>query len=127
MIPGSNILLQAMRLIKPTTVQYFRTTGRTQNTARQWVPSFADPIALQASVQAVNRASYENLGLDFQKNYIKIFAAIDAVDIERDSSGDRFIFNGRFYQMDSQNSWFAIDGWMSCLAIDVGPATGAKF
>jgi hypothetical protein len=121
-IPGSNLFLRAIRLIKPTTIQYLKFSGRTQNTARQWVSAFETAIPIQASVQAVSRSSYTDMGLDFQKNYIKVFAAIDLVNIKRDSSGDRFIYNGMMYQIEDQNTWFLLDGWASCIAVEVGVA-----
>lgn len=56
-----------------------------------------------------------------------MFVAADVVDIARDTSGDRVVFNGRLYQFESQTSWFFTDGWVGILAIDVGPSSGAKF
>jgi hypothetical protein len=120
--PGSNLFLRAIRLIKPTTVQYLKFSGRTQNAARQWVAAFETAVPIQASVQAVARSSYTDMGLDFQKNYIKIFAAANLVNIKRDSSGDRFIYNGMLYQIEDQNTWFLLDGWASCIAVEVGVA-----
>jgi hypothetical protein len=121
-IPGSNLFNRASRLIKPTSVQYFQFTSRALNAARQWVPTYADPVALAASVQAVDRSTYVQFNLDFQKNYIRLYASQDIIDLKRDHSGDRFTWNGVLYQIDDQNSWFAQDGWASCLAIEVGPA-----
>ncbi len=122
MIPGSNLLRSALRLIKPTQILYLQATGRTQNAVKQFVATFADPVPLMASVQAVNRDTYNELGLDFQKNYIKVFASKNIVDLGRDTSGDRLIFNGKLYQIESQVDWFVMDGWASCLAVYVSPA-----
>jgi hypothetical protein len=98
-----------------------------QNAARQWVPTFAAPITLQASIQAVQRSKYESLGLDFQKNYIKIFAAANLINLARDSAGDRIVYGGRLYQMTNTNQWFAQDGWASCIAVDTGAFNGTIF
>jgi len=124
-IPGSNLYNRAIRLIRPTPIQYLAFVSRAQNAARQWVPSFAAPVEIQASVQAVPRSSYNDLGLDLQKNYVKVFASVNVVDLDRDTSGDRFIFDGRLYQIEDQNTWYLRDGWASCTAVDVGPASGA--
>lgn len=122
MIPGANLFRAATRIIATSTIQYLKANGRTQNSARQFIASFDAPEPLQASVQAVSRNKYQQLGLDFQKRYIKIFAAQDIIDLGRDTSGDRIIFNGRLYELNSETDWFVVDGWASCLAADVGPA-----
>jgi hypothetical protein len=123
--PGSNLLAQALRLIKPTTIQYLKYSGRTLNAARQYVASFDAPVDVLVSLQAVARSAYKNLDLDFQRNYLKVFAQLDTVDIARDSSGDRFVINGKYYQIEGQNNWFAVDGWASCLIVEVGPSAGS--
>lgn len=122
MIPGSNLYRSAVRLIKQTTVQYRRFNARTLNAARQWVSGYDEPFDLLCSLQAVRRSSYQSLGLDFQKNYVKIFAAENLIDVKRDSSGDQFVHAGLLYQLDDQNTWYLIDGWASCLAVEVGTA-----
>ena len=121
--PGSNLFAQAIRLIAPTRIQYFEYTGRTQNAARQWVASFAEPVELIASVQMVPRAKYVQYGLDFQRQYIKVWASQDFIDLARDASGDKFTWGGSVYQLESQNTWFLQDGWASCMAVEIGPIT----
>lgn len=122
-VPGSNLFRAASRLIRPTPVMYYPYVSRTQNAAFQWVATYGTPFELEASVQAVDRNSYVEYGLDFQKNYVRIYVSEDVIDIERDSSGDKFTWNGKAYQIESQNTWFAMDGWASTLAVEVGRAT----
>lgn len=121
--PGSNLLKRASKLIKFQTVQYYAASARTLNAARQWVPGFSAATPLRASVQAVNRSSYAEMGLNFNSFYVQVYASLNMVDLERDSSGDRFIYNGDLYQMENGQSWFAQDGWATCLAVRV--KTGA--
>lgn len=122
--PGSNLFKRAIKLIKPTTIQYFKYDGRTLNDVKQWISTFAAPTDITASVQAVPRSVYKQFGLDLQKQYIKFFAPVDFFDLSRDTAGDKVVFNGRLYQINSQTDWFVQDGWASCLAADVGPFTG---
>jgi hypothetical protein len=122
LIPGANLFVQAIRLITPTQIPYLKFLSRGKNAALQYTPVFADPVMITASVQAVNRNKYQELGLDFQKRYIKIFTQTDIIDLARDTSGDRVIFNGRLFELNSETDWFAMDGWSSCLAVDIGPA-----
>lgn len=120
MIPGSNLLSQALTRIAPTEIQWLQFTGRELNDVRQWVSSFADPVTILASVQAVPRSRYESLGLDFQKRYISIFALTNIADLTRNESGDRFIWGGRLYEVPSKTDWIPQDGWNEIIAVDVG-------
>jgi len=123
--PGSNLLLQAGRLIRFTPIDYYAFNNRVLNRARQWVTGF-DPVkTVYASVQAVPRNSYIQYGLDLQKNYVKVYAAMNIIDLERDSSGDRFIYNGKLFQLESQYTWWHEDGWDKCIAVEIGkPVNG---
>ena len=122
--PGSNLFKEAIKLIKPTRIQYYKWNGRTLNPVKQWISSYEDAITIKASVQAVSRGVYQQFGLDLQKQYIKFFAPVDFFDLSRDTSGDKVVFNGRLYQINSQTDWFVQDGWASCLAVDLGPFKG---
>lgn len=122
-VPGGNLLRKASKLIKFQTVQYYTATSRTLNAARQYVPGFSAAVPLRASVQAVNRSSYAEMGLNFNSFYAQVYASLNMVDLQRDSSGDRFIYNGDLYQMENGQSWFAQDGWATCLAVRI--KTGA--
>lgn len=131
MIPGINLLKLANRLIAFQSIQYYVANGRTLNAVKQFVPEFAAPVALRASVQAVNRNSYAAMGLNFNAFYVQVYASLNMVDLQRDSSGDRFIYNGDLYQMSQGNSWFQQDGWATCLATRIeenatGPGTRNK-
>lgn len=121
-IPGSNLLRQAMKVIKPSVVKYLRFNGRILDARRQYIDSYEPEVDLVASVQAIQRSAYKDLGLDFQKNYIKIWAAADLIDIARDNSGDIFKWGGRKYKLIDNTNWMLMDGWASALAIDIGAA-----
>jgi hypothetical protein len=118
-IPGTNLLKKASKLIKFTTIQYYTAGARTLNAARQWVPGFAAATPLRASVQAVNRSSYAEMGLNFNSFYVQVYASLNIIDLQRDSSGDRFIYSNDLYQMENGQSWFEQDGWATCLAVRI--------
>lgn len=119
MVPGSNLLKIAQKLIRFQSVDYYKATGRTMNAARQWVPTYGAATQLQASVQAVSRKTYAQLGLNLNAYYVNIFASLDLIDLARDSSGDKFIYNGDEYKMAQGENWHAQDGWATCLATKV--------
>lgn len=121
MIPGANLLGEAFGLIAQQVVLYRQFNGRTKNDNFEYISSFTAPFELESSVQRVPRQIYKDFDLDFQRNYVNIFAMEDMLDLERDQAGDQFIYNFRVYQLESQGTWFAQDGWAKAMGIDIGP------
>jgi hypothetical protein len=120
MIPGSNLLMEAFGSIDPVPFMYYPFVSRTLNTSRQWMTTYGTPYQVWGSVQAVPRSKYNELGLDFQKEYIKILAPINSVDLARDTSGDQFEWKGFMYQMVDDTNWYAMDGWARCMGAQIG-------
>lgn len=122
MIPGSDLLDDAFELIATQAIRYRKFNERVKNDQFQWVTGFGPFFSMEASVQRVRRTQYIQFNLEFQRNYVQVYASYDMVDLERDTSGDQFVYNGRLYQLESQGTWFAQDGWATCLAVDIGVA-----
>lgn len=122
MIPGENLLEEVFGLIGTQTIRYRKFNQRVKNAQFQWVASFGEFFDLECSVQRVRRTQYIQFNLEFQRNYVQVYASYDMIDLDRDTAGDQFNYNGRLYQLESQGTWFAQDGWASCLAVDIGPA-----
>ncbi len=120
--PGSNLLEQAFASMNQQNILYRSFSGRTLNSQRQYITSYEEPYGFLCAVQAVERSQYIMFGLEFQRNYVELFASLDLVDLERDSSGDQFIYAWRVYQLESQGTWKQQDGWASAIAIDIGKA-----
>jgi hypothetical protein len=125
MIPGSNLFRQATRLITPVLVPYYMFQGRALNDNRQWVSTFEPPVDVLMSVQAVQRITYVQYGLDLKRNYIKIYTDSDIVALDRNSSGDRLIWNNDWFQLEDENTWYLMDGWASALAVKVDDTSPA--
>lgn len=123
MIPGSNILSMALRVIGKQCFQYYAYTSRTLNSIGLYDAIYAPPIPLSGSVQPVPRDLYERYGLDFQRNYINVYLQRSVIDVSRDVSGDQIVFNGVTYQCLSKTPWDAIDGWDAVLCVQVNEAT----
>lgn len=115
MVPGSNLLQQALRVIKPIDIIYERYAGRTETRGGSFVSSYFPPVTISASVQAVDRSRYENLGLVFGRKYVMIFSSTDMQSIVRDESPDRYTLpDGRTYTAVSDTDWFGLDGaWVT--------------
>lgn len=119
MIPGSNLLVRASRLIGLATVQYLKDMGRTTNEIGLDVTTYADPIDVRGSLQSVPRSVYQAYGLDFQKNYLMFYTTTDVIDLSRDVSGDQLQYGGKKYQLVSETDWMQIDGWTGVLCVQV--------
>jgi hypothetical protein len=87
------------------------------------ISTYASPVTIQGSIQAVPRTLMEILGLDIQRTYVKIFTPNNVMDIERDITSDQFQYGGATYQGVSATPWFSIDNWVEILAVQV-PAAG---
>lgn len=125
MIPGSNILFDALCVIGGVPVSYFSFLSETPNAGGVDVTTYnAAMVISNGTVQAVDRQNYEALGLDFSKRYISWYVPLNAIDLARDISGDVIEVLGRRWQLKGSEDWFGIDGWKELLAIDIGPATG---
>lgn len=118
-IPGTNLYRLATTLIRRQPVKYYEYAGRFPDKQRNLVAMYREHKTLYASIQAVQREKYADMGLDFQENYVKIFVDKDIVDLDRDSTGDMFYFGGKYYKMENEKTWFYQDGWTSCIAVEV--------
>lgn len=118
MIPGSNLLNRAHKLLGFQSFQYLAFKSRVTGTTGLDVATYAKAVNLQGSVQPVPRRMYEFMGLDFQKNYYYVYVAQNVFDVTRDISGDQIIFNGMKLQCESVTKWFAMDGWTAILCIE---------
>lgn len=118
MIPGSNLLATALLVIGAPTVTYYRYAGRDRNAVGQQVSTYSQETR-KGSIQAVPRNLYEQLGLDFQKNYVWFYAVGSTQDVGRDTAGDQFDFGGNKYEVLSLTNWTPIDGWNGALAVQV--------
>lgn len=121
MIPGSNLLAMALRVIAAQSFTYNAFLSRALTSVGQYVATYKAPITVQGSVQPVPRELYTQYGLDFQRNYVIFYAPINTLDIKRDVSGDQIIFGCSSYQCVSITNWFRQDGWDGVLAVEVVP------
>lgn len=121
-VPGSNLLSMALRVLGQQTVTYFADDGRTTNEIGLDVTEFDNGFPVRGSFQPVPRDKYEAYGLDWQKSYFTFYASIDSIDLARDVSGDQLTFNNRRFQVVSKVDWFMMDGWDAILCVEIGKA-----
>ncbi len=118
-VPGGNLLKQAFKIIDKDTFIYRQFKSRTTNSIGIDVPEFEDDIELKGSVQAVPRKLYQEYGLDWKKKYITIYSSDTIEGVDRDTSGDRIIFNGKLFQVLDEINWIPIDGWNGVMCVEV--------
>ncbi len=115
MVPGSNLLSTALTIIASQSVVYYRADGRILNNVGQDVTSYLEPQLIYGSFQPVPRSLYEKYGLDFQKIYYTFYTTSNLVDVQRNVSNDYLVFGNLKYNCESNNDWFAMDGWKGVL------------
>lgn len=120
-IPGQNLLNMALTVIARQGVTYYLSEGRTVNAIGQDITIYGPPRAVVGSFQPVPRKLYQIYGLDLQKDYFTLYSSNNILDVDRDISGDQIAFNGQRFQCESDNDWFAMDGWKGVLCVHIGP------
>lgn len=123
-VPGSNLLIAALRMLGHSKVTLFLDTGRTTGDDGIDVTTYAPGVVVTSGqVQPVPRTRYEFMGLDYNSNYVTWYVpSIDVADVTRDNSGDQIEFSGYRYQVVSANDWFEVDGWTGVLCVKIGEA-----
>lgn len=119
MMPGGNILGMALRVIKRQSFLYYKFKGRETNDIGLDVAAYHPPIPLTGSIQPVPRHLYQNLGLEFQRNYWNFFLERATLDIERDVSGDQMEYDRKRFNCISRTPWASVDGWDQVLCVQV--------
>ena len=116
-VPGSNLLEDAFDAIETMEVLVYKQSERYKNNVGQYVTDFAEPVAFDGSVQAVDRRAYLQLGLDFAKTYKTIYVCAEAHTLERNTTGDQIGVGNYRYEVVSDLDWFEIDGWVGLLCV----------
>ena len=119
MIPGSNLLDLAGRVIKFQSVELLPYTGRVKNAARVYINSYGTPVPIKGSVQAVPASSYASLGLEREKRYIMVWSSANIGGVGLDKSSDRIRFDSKIFKAIGDNDWRAQDGWNGFMFVEV--------
>lgn len=125
-VPGLNILAMALGLIASEEVKYYAAASRVKQVNGTYLTTYADAVTVEeCSVQAVDRAKYQAMGLDFQKTYITWYVPNQAfTTVKRGTAGDAIEWNGDRYQLSGGIDWTGQDDWGKAVCVLTGPATG---
>jgi len=122
-IPGSNIYLKAIQLIARQVYVYYAFTGRTIDDRGRPVNTYAAPVTLRDSIQALPREYYQQLGLDFSRDAITVFTNSALFSVDRDYSGDQIVYRDATFQLLSSTDWSQQDGWREVYAVKLAAET----
>ena len=126
MIPGSNLLGQALGAITPQLVIHYAATGRTTNAQGRETVTFAPAAPVYGSFQPLSAARAVAAGLDAAKSYSTFYAQQPFAAPSREGPADLLVYGGNQWRVVDVLSWFAQDGWEGVVAVLVGPATAQQ-
>lgn len=116
-----DLLEQALELIPSQPFEFCKWLSKTVNEQGIMVNNYAAPVPCEGSIQAVDQALYEKLGLDFEKQYRAVYASIfmKGTDIaEGQNTPDRLVFEGRNWKVIRNTPWYSADGWCGVLVVE---------
>ena len=115
----NNLLNQALTLIPKQTFTYCKFAGTTINDEGIKQDTYEPGIEFQGSVQAIEQAMYEKLGLQWSKKYIQIYSSLDIRNTDNQQvSPDKVIWHGKEYIVTKVTNWYLQDGWTNIIAVE---------
>jgi hypothetical protein len=118
-ILGGHILKMAMSVVGTQCVQYRRFTGRTVNSYGDDVSSYGNWTSVKGQFQSVDRKAYMLLGLQMNKNYATFYSEAEVQDLQRDQSGDQFMYGNHTYEVMSNNDWKCPQGFVGSMGVQI--------
>lgn len=115
----NNLLNQALTLIPKQKFTFCKYQGQTVNELGIKQEEYAAGIEFEGSVQAIEQAMYEKLGLQWSKKYIQIYSSLDIRNTDNTQiSPDKVIWNGKEYIVTKVTNWYLQDGWTNIIAVE---------
>lgn len=122
MIPGINLMNVALTVIGSKRVVWRAFLSRSQNSLGNWINAYKRDTWLSGSWQSVPADRVKELGYDTSKTYKKFYVSAPVDGVNRGTSPDLLIADGRKYEVVSTDDWIVQDGWVAILCVDVGAA-----
>lgn len=122
MIPGINLMNVALTVIGSKRVVWRAFLSRSQNSLGNWINTYKRDAWLSGSWQSVPADRVKELGYDTSKTYKNFYVSAPVDGVNRGTSPDLLIADGRKYEVVSTDDWIVQDGWVAILCVDVGPS-----
>lgn len=119
-VPGSNLLAIAGRVIRFQRVTWRAWASRAVNAVGEWESTYLAPVVVRGSWQPVNRDRYEQQGLDLARKYYNFYTSHPLRGVEIGRGADQVDRQGRRYDVVDVQPWDEVDGWSHVLLVDVG-------
>ena len=114
----------ASRYIPQQKVLWFRFKERAPDERGNDQNYYYDPVEVRGSWQAVDTQDVQSMGLDTSQVYRRLYTSQDIKAVQRGTSPDFLVFNGRKYDVVGDADWYEQDGWKSVICIEAGTYDG---
>ena len=112
-----NLLEQALSVLPAVNFYYRLYEGETRNELGVKIPSYGQWLSCRGMVQPVNRSKYEDLGLDFAKNYINVWGTLNLKTVGLQNQPDQILWNSCIWTITAVNEWFQYNNWVNVTAV----------
>lgn len=114
----------ASRYIPQQKVLWFRFKERGSDDRGNDQNYYYDPVEVRGSWQAVDTQDVQSMGLETSQVYRRLYTSHDIKAVQRGTSPDFLVFNGRKYDVVGDADWYEQDGWKSVICIEAGTYDG---
>lgn len=114
----------ASRYIPQQTALWFRFKNREPDERGHDQNQYHEPVDIWGSWQAVDTQDAQSMGFDSNQVYRRFYTPHDIKGIQRGTSPDYLVFNGKKYDVMGDADWYEQDGWKSVICIEVGAYDG---
>ena len=114
-IMGGRILSKALKLVGAENVGYLKFNGKVTNAAGIDVSTYAPIVWIKAQVQGVSTNAKQYLGIDLQKEVVKVYSETVINQMPRDGEADRLTIGGSVYEVMSNDGWNKPQGFSGVL------------
>ncbi|MDK7757698.1 MULTISPECIES: phage collar protein [Providencia] len=114
----------ASRYIPQQTALWFRFKNREPDERGHDQNQYHEPVGIRGSWQAVDTQDAQSMGFDSNQVYRRFYTSHDIKGIQRGTSPDFLVINGKKYDVMGDADWYEQDGWKSVICIEVGAYDG---
>ncbi|HFT1681547.1 phage collar protein [Providencia stuartii] len=114
----------ASRYIPQQTALWFRFKNREPDERGHDQNQYHEPVDIRGSWQAVDTQDAQSMGFDSNQVYRRFYTSHEIKGIQRGTSPDYLVFNGKKYDVMGDADWYEQDGWKSVICIEVGNYDG---
>lgn len=112
-----NLLELALSVLPAVNFYYRHYAGEQRNELGVKIPTYGEWLACRGMVQPVQRSKYEDLGLDFAKNYVNVWGTLNLKTVGLQNQPDQILWNGCIWTITAVNEWAQYNNWVNVTAV----------